>query len=330
MTKKVIKKKIREFLRKQGYENKVITLAIIFILFSIYWIFLTSMPLRTELPRNVEIEKGSSVKAISRQLKEGGFIRSKVIFSSLVILQGNRSIISGEYRFENRENIFEVINRLTRGDYGIPSKSVRIPEGTTLLEMGIVFEDNFENFDKEAFYQLTEGKEGYLFPDTYIFLENVKTHEVVEVLEETFNQKVAALREELGGFKIPLEDIVIMASIVEKEADDENREQIANVLWHRIEIEMPLQVDATFVYSRGKGTFDLTKEDLIEKENPYNTYVHKGLPPTPISNPGLDSLKAAATPEKTEYLYFLTGHNGETYYATTFEDHKRNKAKYLR
>lgn len=330
---KLIKKRFaiwRKKLKKSvDYDTKIIFYFFVAVFFTIFWVVVTSMPTSVELPKNIEIEKGASIKKIARSLESDGFIYSSVVFSSLVILN-NDPIISGEYRFENRENIFKIIKRLTKGDYGIPSKTIRIPEGATLEEMGIIFEDNFRNFDREAFYQLTEKQEGYLFPDTYVFLENIKTHEVVDVLKKTFEQKIEELKKELGELTIPLEEIIIMASIVEKEADDENREQTADILWHRIEIDMPLQVDATFVYSRGKGTFDLTKEDLQEEENPFNTYIHKGLPPTPISNPGYDSLKAAATPEPTEFLYFLTGLNGKTYYAKTFEEHKRNKNNYLR
>lgn len=329
---KLIKKRIKKIKlnKKLDYDFKMILLFCCISLFSIFWILVTSMPNKTELPKNIEIEKGASLKAIAQNLKSEGLIHSSAIFSSLVILNDNDPVISGEYRFEVKENVFDLIKRLTKGDYGIPSKTIRITEGSTLREMGVLLEDTFRNFDKEAFYQLTEGQEGYLFPDTYIFLENIKTHEVVDALKKTFEQKTIELKKELGGLTIPLKEIVTMASIVEKEADHENRELIADVLWHRIEIDMPLQVDATFVYSRGKGTFDLTKEDLLEKENQYNTYIHKGLPPTPISNPGYDSLKAAATPEPTDFLYFLTGFNGKTYYAETFEEHKKNKMNYLR
>lgn len=120
-----------------------------------------------------------------------------------------------------------------------------------------------------------------------------------------------------------------MASIIEGEADKDSKQAVSNILWKRIKLDMALQVDAPFVYSIGKGTFDLSNGDLKDKENPYNTYVNKGLPPTPISNPGLESLKAAATPAETPYLYFLTGHDGNMYYAETFEGHKKNRKLHL-
>lgn len=264
---------------------------------------------------------------ISTDLKKQGFIRSKTVFNSLVILKaGDGRIVSGEYLFSKPITFFDLIERLTTGDYGIDVKQIRIPEGVTILEMGRLLESSLSNFDKEAFYQLAEGKEGYLFPDTYLFPENLKAHQVLEILENTFKDKTKDLTKQSS---ISLEEIVIMASIIEKEADAESKQEVSNILWHRMSIDMPLQVDATFVYSIGKGTFDLHVDDLADEDNLYNTYVRKGLPPTPISNPSLEALEAAANPESTDYLYFLTGRDGNMYYAETFEEHKLNKQKYL-
>ena len=120
-----------------------------------------------------------------------------------------------------------------------------------------------------------------------------------------------------------------MASILEGEARRmETRKIIAGILWTRLEIDMPLQVDATFRYINGKGTFDLTKADL-EEDNPYNTYINKGLPPTPISSPGIDAISAALNPIKTNYIYFLSDNDGNMYYAVDFEGHKKNRVLYL-
>lgn len=126
-----------------------------------------------------------------------------------------------------------------------------------------------------------------------------------------------------------LEDIIVMASILEGEAKTrEDMEIVSGILWKRIEIGMPLQVDTSFVYILGKATEDLTLSDL-EVKSPYNTYLYKGLPPGPISNPGLDSIRAAVNPTTTPYLYFLTGNDGKMYYARTFDEHVKNKQKYL-
>ena len=125
------------------------------------------------------------------------------------------------------------------------------------------------------------------------------------------------------------DEILTMASILEKEASKiKDRQQIAGVLWHRIDVGMPLQVDAVFPYIIGKNTFELTREDLAV-DSPYNTYKYKGLPPGPIGNPGLDSILAAATPIKSKYVFFLSDKQGNFHYAVTYAQHLVNKAKYL-
>lgn len=324
-----IKKYLLEFKLHNNKTDYYYGALFFLIFFSIFWIFLTSIPINSSLPKTFTVESGSSLAEIANSLKEQHFIRSKTIFTSLVIFKkGETKIISGEYLFTDPTTFFTLIHRLTTGDYGIERKQVRIPEGSTLDEMGRILETNFPDFDKEVFYQLTEGKEGYLFPDTYFFLENVKAYEVVKMLQDTFNEKIETLKLETKT-NINLRDIIIMASIIEGEADKDSKQAVSNILWKRIRLDMALQVDAPFVYSIGKGTFDLSNGDLKDKENPYNTYVNKGLPPTPISNPGLESLKAAATPAETPYLYFLTGHDGNMYYAETFEGHKKNRKLHL-
>jgi len=300
---------------------------LLFFIISVWWIFMTSAPKIEEVPFTIEIEKGYSVKEIGKYLKEEGIIRSDTLFNSLIVLtSGNRKVVAGEYLFHSSPALFELIHRVTRGDYGIDSKTIRVPEGATLLQIADLFEQEFPRFDKSAFLQLAEGKEGYLFPDTYTFLENVQSYEVFDMLIKTFNEKILDI--DIQRSKYTLEDILIMASIIEKESTAEGRQEVSNVLWKRIEIDMPLQVDATFVYERGKGTFDLTLADLKE-DSPYNTYVNKGLPPTPIANPGIESIKAAANPESTENLFFLTGRDGEMYYAADFAGHKKNRARFL-
>jgi UPF0755 protein len=119
-----------------------------------------------------------------------------------------------------------------------------------------------------------------------------------------------------------------MASIIEKEATADSMQEVSNILWHRIDIHMPLQVDASFVYERNKHTFELSIEDL-QTDSPYNTYVRYGLTPTPISNPGIQALIAAAFPKETKNLYFLTGTDGKMYYAQTLKEHEANKEKYF-
>jgi len=308
----------------------IIVIVVIIACVSLWWVWVTSAPRHFDTSEVVVIESGTSVKQITQMLSDVGLIRSRTIANSIIILTaGDRRVVSGEYLFEKPPTVFDVVYRITRGDFGIDSRAIRLPEGVTIQQMGELFAQEFTYFDKNAFYQLTEGKEGYLFPDTYVFLETVKAYEVVEKLESTFRQKVAELAPLLKESNRTLQDVVIMASIVEKEATAESRQEVADILWKRLEIDMPLQVDATFVYSIGRSTFDLYKSDLQNADDPYNTYVHKGLPPTAIGNPSLESLKAAATRGSTEYLFFLTGHDGEMYYAEDFDGHRENRRRHM-
>jgi len=199
----------------------------------------------------------------------------------------------------------------------------------TILQIAKILKLNFESFDEEFFLRLAKDKEGYLFPDTYQFLPNVNPIEVIAVMERTFNNKIKEFLPEIEAQGKTVHDIIVMASIIEEEArTQETRNIISGILWTRIDIGMPLQVDAVFPYIMGKNTFQLTLEDL-QVDSPYNTYKYKGLPPGAISNPGISSIMASVRPVKTQYLFYLSDMNGDMHYSNNFESHKRNKAVYL-
>jgi UPF0755 protein len=330
-----VKDKILNALEKTkaffSHKNGRIIAVVVFILIvSVNWVYLTSPVKKLEVPKLIEIEKGSTLKDVSQKLADEGIIRSRTILNTVIILSGgDDKVVSGEYLFEKAPSLFEVAKRITIGDFGIDVKEVRLPEGVTVAQIAEIMEDKFPYFEKDAFMQLASESEGMLFPDTYSFLETVKAFEVYNTLKENFEEKIIEIKPIIKKNNLSLEEVVIVASMVEKEATADSRVEVASIIWKRLEVDMPLQIDATFVYSIGRGTFDLTKSDLTDKENPYNTYVYKGLPPTPISNPGLESLKAAAMAVDTDNLYFLTGRDGEMYYAENFEQHKKNRARYL-
>lgn len=281
--------------------------------------------------KRIHIEEGVGLKQTALLLKDERLIRSKNLFILGVLLSGNESNIqSGDYAFHNRQSVLTIIKRLATSDYGLEKKHITIHEGMTRVEMAEVFTRYLDEFDSEDFIKKTEDKEGYLFPDTYTFLENASEQEVIELLERTFIEKTADIRAEFASSTDPtFEDIIIMASIIEKEASATSRQEVSNILWKRIGIDMPLQVDAPFVYERQKGSFDLSLADLRE-DSEYNTYTRKGLTPTPIGNPGIKAITAAAYPQETPYLFFLTGRDGQMYYATTHSGHVYNKNLYLK
>jgi UPF0755 protein len=216
------------------------------------------------------------------------------------------------------------------GDHGMETLKVTLPEGLTTSEMAKVLSKVLPNFASEVFLADAKGSEGYLFPDTYFFFSTATSGEVLFALKEDFDKKTAPLKVEAVAQGKNWNDILVMASIVEEEAaTPEDRRIVSGILWKRLASGMRLQVDATFAYTIGKGSLELTVDDL-KSDSPYNTYMIKGLPPTPIANPGLDSIEAALHPTASLYVYYLSDKNGVMHYSKTFDEHKLAKAKYLR
>lgn len=276
----------------------------------------------------ITIEKGESIKNTATILKKENIIKSETIFN-IIVTFSKSNVVEGKYLFHTRENIFNVIDRVTSGSYQIPIKKITFHEGLTTYQMAEKLKSEFPNFDVDTFYKLAKINEGYLFPDTYEFSLIVSAEEVVNKMKKNFDYQISLIKENIESSERSLEEIVKMASIIEGEASATSRQEISDILWKRFDMGMPLQVDATFVYSIGKNTFELTLDDLADEDNPYNSYRFKGLPPTPINNPGIKAIKAAAQNNETPYLFFLTGQDGEMYYASTFEGHKRNRVLYL-
>lgn len=295
-----------------------------------FYIFLFRAPSDFPTGQLVRVDEGMSLSEISARLKDARAVRSELVFESFVtVLAGDSGALSGEYLLDEPLSAFALAKRITKGEFGLASVRITITEGSTIYDIARLFEDTFPEFDSVAFLRRVSGKEGYLFPDTYLFLPNVKEDEVADELERTFERKVSEIADEVASFGKPLEDVVIMASILEEEArTSESRRIISGILWKRLAIGMPLQVDAVFPYINGKNTYELTLEDL-KIDSPYNTYKYKGLPIGPIGNPGLDSLRAAINPTTSPYLYYLSDREGNMHYAKTFAEHKENKRRYL-
>ncbi len=279
----------------------------------------------------VHVEKNTSLSHIARDLKDNNVIRSAVLFRAFVtILGGEHSISQGDYFFRERLSSLRVARRVTQADFGLTPIKITFPEGTTVKDMARILTLQLPNFNTPLFVKLTQGKEGYLFPDTYFFYPNVTPVEVVETMEHNFAEKLRPLETDIEKLDKPLKDIIIMASIVEEEGKSpESRRLIAGILWKRLKDGMLLQVDAPFSYIIGKSSSDLNLQDL-KIDSPYNTYLHKGLPLGPISNPGIDSIRATIMPVYSPYYYFLSDAKGEMHYATTLTEHVANKKKYLK
>lgn len=278
----------------------------------------------------ITIEKGATLSEVSEQLKEEKIVRIGILLRALVsISNGDKSVVAGDYQFSSPANVFSVARTITSGAFGLVPLHIRIPEGASVEEMSILYGNRLKRFDADAFIKQAKPVEGYLFPDTYFFLSNADEQIVVRAMLSNFELRVAEIQEEIDAFGRPLSDIVIMASIIEKEASIfEDRRKISGLLWRRISIGMPLQVDAAFLYFLGRTTFDLTLKDL-QTDSPYNTYKYKGLPPGPITNPGLSAIKAAVTPIDTGTIFYLADNNGVTHFSKTYEEHLSKKRLYL-
>lgn len=303
------------------------TLLALFLIVSAYRYFLP--PQDFPVGQVITIEPGQSLQSITNLLYESKIIKSTFIFrSTVIILGGEKKMKAGDYLLDSRSGPLDLAYRFLNGKYHLTVAKITIPEGWNVYEIGDYLEENLVNFDKAEFIKLSSAKEGYLFPDTYFVSPAVKPQKVVDLMQKNFESK-KELMLGLATTTKSLKDIIIMASILEGEArTTESRRTIAGILWRRLALKMPLQVDATFSYINGKNTYELTLDDL-QIDSPYNTYKYRGLPPGPIGNPGLDSILSAINPISTKYLYFLSSKSGDMYYATTFEQHKKNKELYL-
>lgn len=297
----------------------------------VIWKSLSAPPDDFPLHTLITIPSGATLHDISVLLSKERVVRSPIAFAFLVRYRGAESrILAGEYLFSSPLDLFGVIDRLLGGEHGILRLRVTIPEGTSVAGMGRILKSALPRFDDAQFVALAKGSEGYLFPDTYFFYSTATPGPIVDTLKGNFIKKTDSLHKEAIVNKKNWSDIIIMASIIEEETiTPADRRIVSGILWKRLAKKMHLGVDAPFAYAIGKNSQTLTLDDL-QIDSPYNTYRTYGLPPTPISNPGLDAIDASLRPEVSPYFYYLSGKDGVIHYAKTFEEHKVNKEKYLR
>lgn len=278
----------------------------------------------------VAVPSGESLAMISDELERAGVVRDARALRLIIMLTGDQyHVRAGDYLFKEPRDVFSVARALVLGAYGLEPERFRIPEGATVEEIGDIYGTRLLRFNAESFRTQAADMEGFLFPDTYFFLPNASEATVIAAMRQNFDTHIAPLQPRIASSTLSLKEIVILASILEREAyNTHDRRMIAGVLYNRLEKDMPLQVDATFAYTIGKGTFQLTRADL-KSDSPYNTYVHKGLPPGAIGNPSLDSLEAAINPIDNDYIFFLADHSGVTHFCKTYACQLANKARYF-
>jgi UPF0755 protein len=314
-------------------QKKQVVFCLILIL-SFYFLFLSSPG---GFPKGYvyNLKYGETLSSVSGELKSQKIIRSEFLLKSFtyVFSFGRGKIIGGSYAFPGRQNVVTIAWRISHGYFEIESLRITIPEGMSSFEIADIFSKKMPFFNKEKFLGLVKSGnyEGYLFPDTYFLMPDTKEESIIKMMNDNFNEKIKMVDKEIRSFGKPIFDVIKMASIIEEEvgSSTEARKIVSGILWKRISIGMALQVDSSFKYINGKTTEDLSLEDL-KIDSPYNSYTHTGLPPTPISNPGLSAIVAALEPEKTPYLYFLTDDEGNMHYGKTHDEHVANKEKYLK
>ena len=281
----------------------------------------------------VLVPKGSPLPEVIGVLREGGVLPHPLAFRALVLLTfSGRRLHYGEYAFPTPPSAFEAWRRLVRGD--VIKYEVTVPPGANLYDVAKLLEEK-KLAKAEAFLVTAaspavlrrleipgDSAEGYLFPDSYIFVKPVTTEEILEFMVRQFHRKVpqdAEKRAKEAG--LSLHEIVTIASIIEKETGiEEEKPLVSAVIRRRLALGMPLQMDPTVIYGVKRFDGKVTRKDL-RTAGPYNTYLNRGLPPGPIANPGLAALAAALSPPNTEFLYFVSKNDGSHTFSRTLPEH---------
>ncbi len=283
-------------------------------------------------PEIFAISSGESVRSVSARLTKENFIRSSTAFFILVKMMGiDNALQAGDFRLNRSMNARMVAEELT---HGIVDVWVTTLEGWRIDEVATKLAKELDIPEGEF---LKVAQEGYMFPDTYLIPKNATAGAIVQLFKDNFDTKVTAtMRNDAQASGLSLDQVVTLASIVEREGrTEEDRPVIAGILLKRLEADWPLQTDATLQYISGYQPNDKTWWKKIvtnadkELDSPYNTYKHTGLPPGPIANPGISSIRAVIYPKQSENWYYLHDPSGGVHYAVTYEDHLANIAKYL-
>ena len=318
--------KLLDILRERKFRVAFGFFAFIFLAFLV----LLFPPNNFPVGEPIEIKSGESISSASRILSEKSVVRSELLFRLIVELVSPRAgVIAGEYVFDSPQSLFSVIAKMTDSFFGKKFIRVTIPEGLHNREISDILDAKLSDFDKEKFVTLATGHEGYLYPDTYYFDQHISEADVIRAMRKNFDGQIATVQDVIKASGKSEKDIVIMASIIEREARDmATRQMIAGILWKRIENGVLMQVDAPFVYILNKGSRQLTKKEILE-DSPYNTYVRKGLPVGPIGNPSTQAILAAATPKSSKYWFYLADRQGKTHYAINYDQHLSNRTRYM-
>jgi len=292
------------------------------------------------------IERGASLPEISRTLKDHGIIPSEEIFEWYVRLTGQAATLqAGEYLFKGPVDLFEVSRMLRLGL--VHYRKLTVPEGLTLREIArrlderdFGSEDNFlqamtrvdwiTGWDPEA----SDNLEGYLFPETYFFSRPMSEEEIVQSIVENFSEQWTSRHSmRARELNLTVREVITLASLIEEETGlAEERPLVSSVFHNRLKRNLKLACDPTVIYavSLAKEFDGIIHRSDLEFDSPYNTYLYPGLPPGPISNPGMAAIEAALYPAEGDFLYFVSKNDGGHVFSSSYRDHRRAVARYQR
>jgi len=274
------------------------------------------------------INKGTAIRQVGNDLKEQGFIKDPVIFFLYVKKKGiDTGIQAGSYRLSPSMTLQQVMDTLQHGTIDV---WVTIPEGFRAEEIAEVLEDTLISYQPEWVDKLKQN-EGYLFPDTYLIPTEADIDSVISIMRNNFNTKVESIGLDPQS---NLNEIVIIASLIEREAITDNEKFIiSSVIDNRLNAGMGLDIDATLQYIKGKSNgnwWTVPTGEERQINSPYNTYRNAGLPPGPISNPGIVAIEAAMNPSKSPYFFYIHDREGNIYFAENLNEHNENVNRYLK
>lgn len=313
------------FWRRKKPFSLLLLIPIIIVLLSLLFIFIFLKSITAPVAVNSDdhefvVAKGQTAKVIAQNLEDAKLIRSRYGFRyALKRLNLDNSLQAGIYTLNPAMNAYEVARALT---LGISDIKITIPEGYRLEQIAELAEAKL-GIPYGDFIKNGKNSEGYLFPDTYFVHSNVSAEELIKLMKNNFARKFGSLDQK----------IVILASLVERETKGKDEKPVvAGILLKRLDNGWPLELDATIQYILGKKDNWWPNTTLVDrqKKSPYNTYLNQGLPPSPISNPGADSLNAVLYPQVSDYWFYLHTPDGSIYYAVTNAEHTANIAKYLK
>lgn len=331
-------------------KHKIIVLSFLFfaVIFATYFFYILSPVAAESGELTVLIKQGSGIKDIAAELHSRGLIRSIAGFKLYAIISGSAHRLKpGEYLMSSNLSSSEIVKRLVNGP---PDFEILITEGMTLKEidarlssLNLITAGELVNFPVEAlkaeypFLGKAASLEGFLFPDTYRIAPKSEAGLIVRKFLDNFkNKALPELEKAVTQFQASYQ-LLIMASLIEKEVPFfEDRLLVSGILWKRLALGMPLQVDATVLYAKcntgkniGSECAPLTRIDY-QLKSVFNTYYRSGLPPAPIANPGITAIKAASAPKTSEFLYYLSDpETRKTVFAKTLQEHNANRARHL-